>query len=181
MPSRLPSVVCVCTGNICRSPAMEYYLAKAWGDDAVVTSAGTVGVVGLHPPVYMRDALKTRGIDASHHVARQLEPPHIRAANLVLVASNHHLAWVLRHHKAPAPHVFLLTEAAALTARAPRPVSNSRAERIRSAATLLDGARTRRASDYPDIADPYGHGRDAYERAVVEIAVGLDALIAWVG
>lgn len=181
MPTPLPSVVCVCTGNICRSPAMELYLARAWGDDAVVTSAGTVGVVGFHPPSPMREVLRTREIDASDHVARQLEPHDIRAAHLVLVAGHHHLTWVLRHHKAPAPHVFLLTEAAALAARAPRPVSLSRAERIRSAATLLDGSRTRRAADYSDIADPYGHGQEAYERAMDDIVKGLDALIAWVG
>jgi protein-tyrosine phosphatase len=179
--SALPGVVCVCTGNICRSVAMELYLARAWAGDAVLSSAGTMGLIGWHSPAPMRDALAAIGLDAGHHTARQLDAAEAEAADLVLVAAHHHRSWIERHAPAALPRTFLATEIAALAALEPRSPLDSRAERIRAAAGVFDAARQSRTVVFENIHDPYGRGHAAYPRAVSQIASVLESLVSWGG
>ena len=175
------TVLCVCTGNICRSPAMELFLARAWGADAVVKSAGTMAAVGWHIPDPMQRAEHEIGLDGSHHHPTQLDVAAVEHSDLLLIAAGNHRAWIQHHVGAVPPNTFLLTEATALTKVARRPAGTNRADSIATAASLLDAARTPDGGPYPDIDDPYGHGDDAYVRAMTEIAAALTALVDWVG
>ncbi len=175
------TVLTVCTGNICRSPAMEFYLERAWGDDAVVSSAGTMAATGWHIPGPMRDAEEAAGLVVPHHEPAQLDVETIESHDLVLVAARSHRDWIERHVGAVPPNTFLLTEAAALASVARRPAGDSRADRIRTAAALLGAARTFDDGIHYDVDDPYLRGDEAYVAAMAEIAELLDALIAWVG
>lgn len=181
-PSPGPAkVLTVCLGNICRSPAMEFYLERAWGADADVTSAGTIAATGWHIPEPMRAVEEAAGLTVAHHEPRQLDVAIIEAQDLILVAANAQKEWIDRHVGAVPVNTFLLTEAAALTSVARRPVGDSRADRIRTAASLLSAARSLDDGSHPDIDDPYLHGDEAYQRAMREIGENLDAIIAWVG
>jgi len=174
-------VLTVCTGNICRSPAMEFYLERAWGDDAVVSSGGTMAAAGWHIPAPMREAEEAAGLIVPEHDPAQIDVATIETHDLVLVAAHSHREWIERHVGAVPPNTFLLTEAAALATVARRPAGNSRADRIRTAASLLSAARSLDDGVHADIDDPYLHGDEAYVRAMDEIAHHLDAIIAWIG
>jgi protein-tyrosine phosphatase len=181
MEPALATVMCVCTGNICRSAAMEAYLARAWVDAATVTSAGTMAAAGWHSPAPMLAVMKSVGLDGSKHVARQLEMADVESSDLVLVATHLHLAWIARHFGAAPPNTFVLTEAAELTKRARRPAGNDRIDRIRTAAALLDAARAEQPAEYQDVHDPYGHGDDAYHHAMDIIVGACTSIVEWVG
>ncbi len=175
------TVLTVCTGNICRSPAMEFYLERAWGDDAVVSSAGTMAATGWHIPAPMRAAEEAAGLIVPEHDPHQLDVETIESHDLVLVAARSHRDWIERHVGAVPTNTFLLTEAANLAAVARRPAGNSLSDRIRTAAALLSAARSLDDGIHPDVDDPYLRGDEAYVAAMDEIAENLDAIIEWVG
>lgn len=70
------TVLCVCTGNICRSPAAERLLAVALGPTVTVASAGTYAMKGdpISPP--MDTFVEQAGGSAASFAARQLERGH---------------------------------------------------------------------------------------------------------
>ena len=72
MSGEHPSVLFVCTGNICRSP---FAAAVARHDHPHIdaSSAGTYAVVGGHATHHMQEVAGERGIDLSGHRARKLE------------------------------------------------------------------------------------------------------------
>src|SRR5664279_591435 len=97
-PSPDPAkVLTVCLGNICRSPAMEFYLERAWGADADVTSAGTMAATGWHIPEPMRAVEEAAGLTVTHHDPRQLDVAIIDTQDLILVAANSQKEWIERH------------------------------------------------------------------------------------
>lgn len=76
----MTSVLFVCLGNICRSPAAEGMFTKLAKDkgwlsgvnDIVIDSVGTGGWhVGKAPDQRMQDAMSTRGFDISHLRGRE--------------------------------------------------------------------------------------------------------------
>jgi protein-tyrosine phosphatase len=89
------AVLVVCSGNICRSPIGEHVLRRAFADAGLaetvtVSSAGTgdwhVGQ-GAHPMA--RQVLAEAGYPTDH-VARQISPEMVDAADLVLAADHGH-------------------------------------------------------------------------------------------
>ena len=65
-------VLMVCTGNICRSPAMHYLAARDWVDAADVTSAGTHAEVGMDATPEMRRAAAKFDLAFPRHRPTQL-------------------------------------------------------------------------------------------------------------
>jgi protein-tyrosine phosphatase len=101
-PSRDPSgpyrVVCVCLGNICRSPMAEVVLraqlaAAGLHDRVIVDSAGTgdwhVGDP-MNPPA--RRQLERRGYDGAAHRARQVDASWLAERDLILAMDRSNLA-----------------------------------------------------------------------------------------
>mgnify|MGYP000852395312 FL=1 len=93
-------VLFVCTGNIARSPFMEYTLAnRLAGTSAVglpVRSAGTYALAhsGVHPAVAAE--LSDRGIDSSDFSTTQLSAQLVLDAGLILTATRDHRRLVAR-------------------------------------------------------------------------------------
>jgi len=91
-------VLLVCTGNTCRSPMAEALLRAAIAarglDQVTVASAGTGAWDGA--PVSEGAYLVglENGLDLSGHRARLLTRDLVRASDLILVMSGHHLARV---------------------------------------------------------------------------------------
>lgn len=75
---RIPAVLFVCLGNICRSPLAEAAFraeADRFGLDIHIDSAGTGNWHAGSPPDPRAQATARRyGIDISHYRARQVEP-----------------------------------------------------------------------------------------------------------
>ena len=101
-PPRNPSgpyrVVCVCLGNICRSPMAEVVLraqiaAAGLQDRVIVDSAGTGDWhVGdrMNPPA--RRLLERRGYDGAAHRARQVDASWLAERDLILAMDGSNLA-----------------------------------------------------------------------------------------
>lgn len=90
-------ILAVCTGNICRSPMVEYALREALdqaglGDRAEVASVGTTRwEVGNSIDPRAGDLLRRHGIDAAGHRARQLDEQELHRADLVLALDRDHV------------------------------------------------------------------------------------------
>jgi protein-tyrosine phosphatase len=85
-------ILCVCLGNICRSPTAEAALRAELGGRAVIDSAGTGGWhVGKPPYGPMQDVARDAGLDLSPLRARQVTPADFDRFDLILAmdAQNH--------------------------------------------------------------------------------------------
>lgn len=152
------TVLCVCTGNICRSPAAAALLRMALGDDVAVGSAGTRALAGAAISAPMAAQLSADGLTPDGFAARQLQAPMINAATLVLALTRQHRGDVVELIPRAVRYAFTLTEFARLVegtdpSRLPQA---GVAERL---SALISLAHTRRcATRTPqddDVADPY--------------------------
>jgi len=93
-------ILCVCLGNICRSPMAEAVLrakAKAAGLDLAVDSAGTGDWhVGNPPDQQAILAAEARGYDIAGLVARQTGEADYRAFDLILGMDDQNVAALRR-------------------------------------------------------------------------------------
>ena len=87
--SARPSVLVVCTGNICRSPLGEAAL-RARLEGAVVTSAGTDARDGGPATEGSRIAGVERGLDIAPHRSRRLTVGMVEDADLVIAMERSH-------------------------------------------------------------------------------------------
>src|SRR4029453_8342341 len=78
------SILAVCTGNVCRSPAVERLLASRLGPTVSVTSAGTHALVGHSIAEPMAALLRGGGLEPDGFEARRLSERMLKEADLVL-------------------------------------------------------------------------------------------------
>ena len=90
-------ILTVCTGNICRSPMVEYALREAvtaagLGDRVEVSSAGTTGEEDGNPiDPRAGSLLRRHGLDPSGHRARRVTREDLAASDLVLALDHDHV------------------------------------------------------------------------------------------
>jgi len=88
----MTSVLFVCLGNICRSPAAEATLRRL-RPDLTVDSCGTGGWhIGKPPYGPMQDAARARGTEMSDLRARQLTPADLGRFDLIIAMDAENLA-----------------------------------------------------------------------------------------
>lgn len=86
-------VLCVCLGNICRSPTAEAVLRSMGGDRIEVDSAGTGGWhVGKRPHPPAIEAAGRRGYDLTPLRARQISGRDFGDFDLILAMDRQNLA-----------------------------------------------------------------------------------------
>ena len=86
-------VLVVCVGNICRSPTAEFLLRhRLQNDRIVVESAGLAALAGNPIDPIAGSLLEAHGIPADAHVARQISPALINAADIILAMDRRHLS-----------------------------------------------------------------------------------------
>jgi protein-tyrosine phosphatase len=95
-------IVCICFGNICRSPMMQALLQRGLDDRFgpgrfLVTGAGIGADDGRPPSQGTVRAMSRRGIDVRTHRSRALTPVIARNAWRVFAAETYQVEHALRH------------------------------------------------------------------------------------
>jgi low molecular weight protein-tyrosine phosphatase len=179
------SVLFVCTGNICRSPAAELlFRARTAGLPITATSAGTAGLSGHDMDAPSAFALREIGLDPSGHVARRLAPAMIGAADLVLTADSGHRSTVVQSEPLAFRRTFTMREFARLGADlGGLELPPTRAE-LRARVALVAEQRgwvEPAAPGEDDIGDPFGAGIDVARATVHTLSSAVDGVLAALG
>lgn len=187
MPSGPPTILTVCTGNICRSPLAEVLLRARLEPYGVrVHSAGTFALAGHGMPRESKHVALVRGArpeDIEGHRARHLREPLIMESDLILGMAQEHRGFTVQMVPSRMHRVFSVLEFARLAAT----VSDAEATRIADAAGTDARARlgavvmevsSRRggAVDDPDVVDPYRKPFAVYEQSAQQLDPALDEI-----
>jgi protein-tyrosine-phosphatase len=108
----MPSVLFVCTANICRSPMAEALWRIRLGDAAGwrVESAGTWAMDGQPAARYAQQVIQQRGSDLSQHRSRVVDKELLESFRLILVMEQGHKEALRFEFPAIASRVYLLSE-----------------------------------------------------------------------
>ena len=109
----MPSVLFVCTANICRSPmAMAIWQSKVADDlsNWVIESAGTWALVGEPAAPNTKRVLATKGLDVSNHRARSVGRELLGRFNLILTMERGHKEALHAEFPEVRERVYLLSE-----------------------------------------------------------------------
>lgn len=98
-------ILCVCTGNTCRSPMLMALLRAEVErhnlSDVQVESAGTAAVDGEPASSYARTCMELRGLDLSAHQSQHVDDLDLTSYERVLCMTSGHAA-ALRSRGVPA-------------------------------------------------------------------------------
>ena len=173
------AILCVCTGNVCRSPVAERLLAARLGPEVQVASAGTLGLAGRGIEPEMLAQLTAAGIAGNDFVARRVTAADVRGADLVLGLGREHRSEAVELVPAAVRRSFTLLEFARLLGTiSPEELPHGTiADRLRAAVPLAAVRRRRVASaDLDDVADPYRQHQHAYDTSFAAIRTAVDVI-----
>jgi len=109
----MPSVLFVCTANICRSPmAMALFRSRVENaqDEWRVESAGTWAMEGRPPAKFTQAVLQTRGLDVSDHRSRSVSKEMLSEFNLILTMENNHKTALKVEFSEYESNIYMLSE-----------------------------------------------------------------------
>nr|WP_243890750.1 low molecular weight phosphatase family protein [Cellulomonas dongxiuzhuiae] len=180
-PPAPAQILAVCTGNICRSPAVERLLAaRLAGTDVQVSSAGTRAVVGHAVSAPMIPLVAAAGAETDGFAARQLTADLIREADLVIALTRTHRSEIVELVPGAVRRTFTLLELARLVAHVdPQALHDAGATpgaRVRALPALAAGVRHVAGSGPTDVADPIGGSDAVYRASYDELAPAVDTL-----
>jgi protein-tyrosine phosphatase len=160
----MASILVVCTGNVCRSPAAEGFLRRALRDRLgsgapEVASAGTAGWEGSGATAESVRASAEHGVDTSGHVARILTVDQIRSADLIVAMAEEHTDAVVRLAPDAERRTFTLKSLVRLLEA--EPGAPAGLDAVGRAAERRHDGFTGDPYD-EDVADPLGRGMQAY-------------------
>ena len=94
---KIKNILCVCTGNSCRSIMAERVLQeKLKNEEIKVDSAGISPFEGMGAADYAIEVMAGKGFDLINHQTRSLDKEMIEAADLILAMEKFHMDAVLR-------------------------------------------------------------------------------------
>lgn len=182
-PARSYTVLAVCTGNICRSPAVERLLAGELGTDSGVrvASAGVGAIVGAPIPAPMASLLRAAGGSPDGFAARQLTEQMLRDSDLVLALTRAHRSRIVELCPDVVRRTFTLRELARLAGGVdPATVrAGTAGERLAALLSLAAAQRGLRpgAPDEDDVVDPYGGDDALYRRSFGELQPAVAEIV----
>ncbi len=87
-------ILCVCTGNVCRSPMLEALLRRELEKqglaDFTVSSAGTMTNDGMMPTEQAITVMKEIGLDISAHTSRQVNHAIVEDTDVFVTLTTEH-------------------------------------------------------------------------------------------
>lgn len=175
------TVLVVCTGNICRSPAVERLLVHALGPESGVGvgSAGVRAVVGAPMSAPMVELVEAAGASAAGFTARQVTAPLVESADLVLAMTRSHRAALVELVPGAVRRTFTLRELARLLADVDPAAlpSGPVPERLAALGPLAAAQRARQAdAREDDVVDPYGGGSRLYALAFRQLEPAVQTI-----
>jgi low molecular weight protein-tyrosine phosphatase len=176
----MPTLLFVCTGNLCRSPmaaAVARNVLAGRTENVNVVSAGLLRT-GEPATDEAVTVMRRRGLDLSGHRSRRVGDALVPPPDLIVGMARQHARSVVDAVPALFPRTFTLRD---LVARA-------RSEGPRRPSEALDGYLARVGADRgfgalvgmssaEDVADPIGCDLRTYERCATEIAVAVTSLV----
>jgi protein-tyrosine phosphatase len=171
------TVLFVCTGNICRSPLAEGFLADRshrFLDDAVVARSAGTWARGGDPPVHESVLVaRERGIDISHQRCAPLTAQKVRRADLIVGMTEEHVEEIVRLDPGAAEKTFTLKELASILSTMPPPAPGA------DPRPRITEADDRRSPEHRgDVRDPLGLGEATYRDVAWEIEAAVDGIVA---
>ncbi len=155
-PERVHKILCVCTGNSCRSVIAEGLFRErlkerlSGGRQIQVVSAGLGTWGGGKPTPETITAMRELEIDVSGHVSQPVTAELVRSADVILVMEASHREIMQQRFPEAGGKVFLLKEF-----QATRPVSD------------------------PSIADPIGQPLWVYTQCRMIIEDSVERIVRW--
>jgi protein-tyrosine phosphatase len=174
------SILAVCTGNVCRSPAVERLLASSLGPTVTVSSAGTHALVGYPISDPMAALLLESGLAPDPFEARRVSEQILKEADLILSMTRAQRGLVVELWPAAVRRAFTLREFARLLSLVDPAAlpSGSPAERLRAAIPLAAAARGRQrvSAEEDDVVDPFRLSNAVYAASFEQIKSAVDAI-----
>src|SRR5215204_7325218 len=163
------SILTVCTGNVCRSPAVERLLSSKLGPTVRVASAGTHALVGHPISEPMAALLRGAGIEEAPFEARRLSEQLLKDADLALTLTRAQRSLVVELWPAAVRRALTLREFARLL-RWVDPAAlpaGTPAERLGAAIPLAAAqrGRERTEADEDDVVDPFRLSEQVYAQS----------------
>lgn len=178
VPARNAHILVVCTGNICRSPAIERLLSAGLaGTGTVVTSAGTRAVVGHPVSAPMVPLLERAGGTADGFAARQLTAELVRGQDLVLTAARSHRGAVVELVPAAVRRTFTVRELARLLDAAGPLPGGTLAERVEAVPAAIAPVRGPSTAADDDVVDPIGRSDAVYQESFDQMLPAVAAIV----
>src|SRR5215212_7317994 len=175
------SILAVCTGNVCRSPAVERLLASKLGPTVTVASAGTHALVGHPISEPMAALLAGYGIEEGPFEARRLSEQMLKEADLVLPMTRAQRSLVVDLWPAAVRRSFTLREFARLLGWVDRSAlpAGTPGDRLRTAIPLAaaERGRERTSADEDDVIDPFRLSDEVYADSFAQISSAVDAIV----
>lgn len=181
-------ILAVCTGNVCRSPAIEMMMRTGLlgVTDIAIASAGTHAMVGKPVDPTMAELLTGGGLWVDGFEARQLHLGMLEKADLIVCATRDHRTEVVTMWPGAVRKTFTIREIERLAKAVPldsmpAPDSVPPSERIRAAMPLLRlerGMHRAAAPEDDDVDDPYGRPIKHHQKALDQMLPGVEALLA---
>lgn len=168
----MPTVLFVCTGNLCRSPMAAAFARRALaerGAPVTVLSAGTLGS-GRGVTADTARVMARRGLDMSSHRSRLLEDALTGDLDLIVGMAREHARAVVEQRPDAFLKTFTLRDLAARAFDAgPRAPGEDLAAYLQRAAAGRGFSSLAGATASDDIVDPIGQSPAVYERCANEI------------
>ena len=175
------SILAVCTGNVCRSPAAERLLASRLGPTVTVRSAGTHALVGHPISDPMAALLLDSDVEPDSFEARRLSEQMLKEADLILSMTRAQRGLVVELWPAAVRRTFTLREFARLLSWVDPSAlpAGTPAERLRAAIPLAaaERGRERTSPDEDDVVDPFRLSNAVYANSFGQIVAAVDAIV----
>ncbi|MDO5498159.1 MAG: hypothetical protein Q4F67_00585 [Propionibacteriaceae bacterium] len=172
------TILTICTGNVCRSPAAEYLLRSALGPSVEVSSAGTGALVGhaVDPQMAVLLPMSTDGF-----AARALTAEIVGEADLVLAMTREHRGRALEAFPAAVRRAFTLREFARILSLpdAPAATADTTGEALRELLPWAAQTRSRARATDPaedDIDDPFRQSDAVFGTVEAQIRHAVQAI-----